>query len=517
MVIKYKSQARNALAKGMDQVAEMVKVTFGPLGHSMVISQPIGGPLITKDGVTVALNINLADPHENMGARLCREVASQTNTLVGDGTTTSIILMQAITRAGLPLVEAGVDPLCLRRGLQHGVAAVTAEICQLSTAASYSQIEQIATVAAKSAHIGALIGKGMQKTGNGMIAVQETIEGNTYLQITEGMELPNGYLSPYFSHDKEQMRIKLDNPYILITDEAIHHFEQIHRILNWCAWEKRPLLIVAAQVEKDVLGKLITYNQQQKGRAIAVQAPGPEPYQLGYLQDLAVVTGGTPIAGILGLSLENADKTKLGQAQKVLSEQERTTIIGGKGQRESVDEQVCMLKALEGQSADAQERGKLQQRISHLAGHMAVIRVGADTKMAQKELKDRVIDGVQSAKAASELGVVPGGGLAFLQAAQVLQTMQLDVMDEQAGVEMLQKALESPLRQIVENSGRSSGKVIGSIREKKYELGFDVVSGHYVDMIEEGIIDATKVLTTALSKAASIASILLMTEGLVKN
>jgi len=514
--ITFNFEARQALARGVDQVADLVKVTLGPKGRNIVIEQRIGYPIITKDGVTVAKHVNLPDPKENMGARLCREVASQTNHEVGDGTTTSIVLAQALVQGGLLLVEAGADPILLKKGMEQAVQHVCAEIERVSVPATAEKVLQVASIAGKSLLIGELIAQGMDRVGaNGMITVQETIEGRTFLEGTEGMELEGGYLSPYFVSEGEKMAVQLENPYVLLIDQVIDNIQQVKRVLNWCAWEKKPLLIVAHQVSKDVLGLLISHNQNGEGKAIAVQTPGYGSYRLGILEDLAVVTGGSVIVKMLGMSLANTEKSMLGRAEKIIVERHKTIVIGGSGKAELKEKQIRSLKVLLRQTSGSEAKEKLQERIARLSGGMAVIRVGAETKIALRELKDRVIDALQASKAAVESGVVPGGGSIFMRAAKVLAELQALTTDEQAGISLIQSALEVPLRQIVTNAGGNGNKIVEMSRSLEDGRGYDAMSGKFVDMMAAGIVDPAKVSATALRKAMGIASILLTTESLI--
>lgn len=516
-VVTFKSEARRALIRGVDQVADLVKVTLGPKGRNIVIGQMMGRPLITKDGITVAQHIHLSDPRENMGARFCREIAGQTNKLVGDGTTTSVVLAQAMLKGGLPLIEAGVDPVRLKKGMELAVQNACDNIKENSVPATAERIRQVASIASRSSEVGEMIAEAMAKVGSGgMVAVEETIERRTFVQATEGMELASGYLSPHFTGEGGQMTVQLENAYLLLTDQVINNLQSIKRILNWCAWEQKPLLIVASHVTHDVLGLLLDYNQEGQGKVIAVQAPGHGPQRTGILEDLAVVSDGVVVAEILGQTLENVEKPMLGQAEKIIVMRDKTTVIGGRGNPEQKEKRIRSLKALLSQTSDSQEREQLQERIARLAGGMAVIRVGAETKMALKELKDRVIDAVQAAKAAAEGGVVTGGGTAFLRATEVLAELQADSEAEQAGIAVVRRALEAPLRQIVANAGGSGDKIVETSRRLEAGMGYDALSGKFVDMMAAGIVDPAKVAVTALYNAMGIASILLTTEGLVE-
>jgi chaperonin GroEL len=510
-------EARYALARGVDKVADLVKVTLGPKGRNIVIEQMMGYPLVTKDGVTVAKHINLPDPRENMGARLCKEVARQTNDMVGDGTTTSIVLAQAIVKGGMPLVEAGADPIRLKKGMEKAVQAVSQEIGRLGVPATPETVSQVASISAKSRLTGELIAQAVEKVGqNGIVTVQETIERRTFIETTEGMELESGYLSSYFLSENDRMILNLEKPYILMTDQMIDNIQQIKRVLNWCIWEKKPLLIVAKQVTKDVLGMLITHNTEaREAKAIAVQAPGTGEYRLGILEDLAVKTGGSVLVEMLGLSLENIEKSMLGNAEKIIVTRQKTTVIGGGGSSEMIEEKSNQLRALIRQTSESGERQKLQERIAKLSGGIAVIRVGADTKIALKELKDRVIDAVQASKAAVESGVVPGGGTTYVRAAKVLDDLKADSEDELSGIRLIRQALTVPLRQIVSNTGGNGDKIVEMTSKAAPGMGYDAMSGKFVDMMAEGIVDPVAVTVTALNKAMGIASILLTTEGVI--
>lgn len=514
--IVFNTEARHALARGVDQVADLVKMTLGPKGRSIVIEQAMGNPIITRDGVTVAKHINLPDPREDMGARLCREIADQTDELAGDGTTTSIVLAQAIVKGGLSLVEAGADPIRLRQGMQRAVEAVCREIRRLSVAVTPAKVYQVAAIASKSPYIGDLIAKAVNKAGrNGIITVQETIERRSYVQTSKGLELDSGYLSPYFLTEGQQSAV-LQKPFVLITDEVIESISQVKRVLNWCSWENRPLLIVANQVTRDALGVLIKHNEAAEGKAIAVHGPGYGQYRLGILEDLAAVTGGSVVAKIFGRTLEHMDKSLLGQAEEIVVTRHKTSVVNGSGGSEMIEGQIGRLKALMRQTSDSEEKGKLQERIARLSGGMAVIFVGADTKMALRELKDRVTDAVRAAKAALEGGVVPGGGTAYLRTAKVLDETQALRWDEAAGIGLIRKVLEAPLRQIAENAGQSGDKIVRLAAGLENGTGYDAMSGKFVDMLEAGIVDPAVVTITALEKAVGIASILLTTEGLVE-
>lgn len=509
---------RRALVSGVDQVADMVKLTLGPRGKNIIIERSWGYPLITRDGVTVANSINLPDSQENLGAKLCKEAAARTNDLVGDGTTTSIVLAQALAKGGLYLVEAGLDPMQFKKGLEKAADYAIAEIQRLSIPVTVpAGVGQVAAISAKSVPVGELIAQAMARVGpDGIITVEESIERHTYIEVTEGLELNSGYMSAYFLDESEEMTVQLEKPYILITDHILQEIPEVKRILNWCAWEKRPLLIIAGNMTRDVLGMLIAHNKANREKVIVVKTPGHGEQRQGIMEDLAIVTGGTVIAKSLGMILATIEKPMLGTSRKAIVTRHKTTVLGGAGTSESIQEQVRQLKVILKQTSDSEEGAQLQQRISALAGGIAVIRVGAATRIALKELKDRVIDAVHAAKAAVESGIVPGGGTVLIRAAQALEQVQSATDYEKAGIKLVQKALEAPLQQIVSNSGGNGKKIVEMTKTLGNELGYDALSGKFVDWAAAGIVDPAKVAMTALRNALGIASILLTTEGKVE-
>ncbi|MGI1659257.1 MAG: Hsp60 family chaperonin [Desulfitobacterium sp.] len=515
--IVYHTEARQALVRGIAQVAELVQLTLGPKGQNVVIEQKAGYPLITKDGATVAKHLNLPDLKENMGARLCKEVARQTDELVGDGTTTSIVLLQAMIQGGLRLIEAGINPARLKQGMDRAVRLVCAEITRQSYPATMERLEQIASTAAKDPVVGVIVAQAMGKTGPlGNITLRESIGRQTYLEFREGLDIKSGYLSPYFVDKDQPMMIRLENPYILATDQVIRDLEQIQRILNVCDWEKRPLLIVASQVTRDALGMLINRHTNGATKVIAIRTPGAGMERLGHLDDLSVVTGGEVIAAHTGLTLETMVKTMLGQATRVMISRDKTLVVGGAGNRAEILRQVKRLTVLQAQTSAGEQKEKLQERIDGLSGGAAVIQVGADTQMALREKKDRINDALKAARAAAESGVVPGGGTSLVQAAKVLDAIQLVSQDEEAGLRLVQQALAAPLRQIAENAGENSAKIVKKASQLEYGWGYDALTGRFTDLWQEGIVDPAKVVLTALTKAAGIASILLTTEALLE-
>lgn len=515
--IVYQAEARRSLVRGVVQVAELVKLTLGPNGRNIVIEQMVGYPLITKDGATVAKHIRLPDLKENMGARLCRETARQTDELAGDGTTTSIVLLEAMLRGGLPLIEAGVNPALLKKGMEQAVQIVCAEISSRSRPATLAGIEQIASVAAKDPDLGAIIAQAMAKAGPlGNITIREGIERRTDLEFSEGLEIKSGYLSPYFVTDDQQLTITLENPYILATDQVLKDLGQIKRVLNLCDWEKRPLLLIAHHITKEALGMLINRQTSGGSKAVAVRTPGASSYRLGYLEDVAVVCGGEVITQNTGHSLENTEKSLLGQAARVIINRDKTLVVGGAGSSKEVEKQVKRLMVLQTQTSAEEEREKLQQRIAALSGGAAVIRVGADTKMALREKKDRITDALRAAKAAAENGIIPGGGTSLIHPAQILAEIRLDDEDEQAGLHLVKQALKAPLEQIAENAGDNGAKIVRMTAKLEYGWGYDALTRRFINLWEEGIVDPVKVVLTALTKATSIASMLLTTDALLE-
>lgn len=514
--ITLKTEARQALVRGFDKVADLVKTTLGPKGRNIVIERVIGYPLITKDGVTVAKHIHLSDFQENIGAGLCKEVAVRTNELVGDGTTTSIVLAQAMVHRGMKLIEAGTDPGHLKKGMERALESVLQEIQCLSVEADPKGSFNIASVASKNSYIGEIIAQAMAKVGpDGIITVRATQERRTYVELSTGMELDKGYLSPHFCTDQERMLAELENAFVLITDLVLDNQEEVKRVLNWCIWEKRPLLIVALNINKDVLGTLAAYKNEGKVKLAAIQAPSYAENRQGILQDLAVLTGGTLITQTLGLSMKQLERPMLGQAEKITVSRDKTTVLGHKSIRKDLDEHLRQLKVLLTQTSDVQEQEKLKERIAHLAGGVATIWVGGDTEIAMRELKDRVADAVQATKAAIESGIVPGGGTTFLHAAKTLAKIEAECEDELAGIKLVQQALAEPLRQIAENAGENGDKIIEMCRGYSSGIGYDASSGDFGDMVALGIVDPTKVAVTTLQNAIGIASLLLTAEGLV--
>jgi len=512
-----KGEARKAIIKGFNQAADLVRATLGPKGRNIVIERMIGYPLVTKDGATVAKHINFSDRQVNTGAKLCREIAIRTDDLAGDGTTTSIVLAQAMVREGIRLVEAGFNPILLKKGMDKAVQAVTEEIQRLSVPAdTYEKILSVAVISAKDNYTGELIAQAMDRVGrDGIIAVRRTHERRTYVEVVNGMKIDKGYLSPYFVGEGEQMTVELENALVLITDNVLVNANQVKRILNWCMWENKHLLIVAKDVKKEALELLLSHKNAGRVKSAAVQNPGYGENRLGLLEDLAVVTGSTFISDTIGLSIDSIEMSMLGRADKISVDRDKTIITGGNSSREAVNERVRQLKVLLTQTSGLQERKMLQERIARLSGGIAVIRVGADTEMAMNELMDRVTDAVNAVKAAAEDGIVPGGGTVFVRAARSLDNCQAGTDDELAGIRLVQKALEEPLRQIIRNACRNEDRVIEMVGLLEPQTGYDVIKDEFVDMIVSGVVDPTKVVITALRSAVGMASILLTAEALV--
>lgn len=511
-----RAESRQTLVRGFDKVADLVKTTLGPKGRNIVIERYIGYPLITKDGVTVAKHIHLPDSKENMGARLCREVAERTNELVGDGTTTSIVLAQAMVKRGIRLIEAGIDPFQLKKGMEKAVKNVIQEINRISVEADVEGIYKIASIASKSRHVGKIIAEGMAKVGlDGIIAIRATPERRTYIEVTDGIELDKGYFSPHFCTDEERMQVELENAFVLITDQVLDNPDEIKRVLNWCVWEKKPILIIASNINKIVLETLLSYKNEGKVKVAFVQAPGSAETRQDILIDLAVLTGGTLVTQTLGLSMKLLEKSMLGQTEKITVTRDKTIALSNKSLKANIEEHLRQLKVLLTQTSDTQEQVKIKERIARMAGGIATIWVGGDTEIAMKELKDRVEDAIQATRAAVESGIVPGGGATFFHASKILDHFEAENEDELAGIRLVQQALSEPLRQIAENAGRNGDEIIEKCRGYSSKIGYDVINKNFGNMVTLGIVDPAKVAITTLKNAAGIASLLLTAEGLI--
>jgi chaperonin GroEL len=513
----YGEEARRKILSGVKQLAAAVKVTLGPKGRNVVIDKKFGSPTITKDGVTVAKEIDLEDAFENMGAQMVKEVAEKTSDIAGDGTTTATILAEAIYREGLKNVTAGANPMALRRGIEKAVARVIEELGKLSTPIKdKKEIAQVASIAANSdVAIGELIAEAMDKVGkDGVITVEEAKSTATTLDVVEGMQFDQGYLSPYFVTDAERMEVLLEEPYILIYEKKISSVKDILPLLEKIARTGKPLLIVAEEVEGEALATLVVNKIRGTFVACAVKAPGYGDRRKAMLDDIATLTSGKAITEDLGLKLENIDIEDLGRAKRVKVDKENTTIVEGAGKSQAINARIAQIKKQIDDTDSDYDKEKLQERLAKLAGGVAVINVGAATETEMKEKKARVEDALHATRAASQEGIVPGGGVALVRTLAALDKLKLEG-DEQIGVIIVKRAIEEPLRQIVENAGLEGSVVVQRIKQEKTNVGYDVNQDAYVDMIEAGVIDPTKVTRSALQNASSIAALLLTTEVIV--
>ncbi|WP_097028071.1 chaperonin GroEL [Clostridium peptidivorans] len=510
-------EARRAMQAGVDKLANTVKVTLGPKGRNVVLDKKFGSPLITNDGVTIAREIELEDAYENMGAQLVKEVATKTNDVAGDGTTTATLLAQAIIREGLKNVTAGSNPMLIRRGIQMAVAKAVEEIKNISK--QINGKEDIASVAANSAadeEIGKLIADAMEKVGNeGVITIEESKSMGTELDVVEGMQFDRGYLSAYMVTDSEKMEAVLEEPYILITDKKITSIQDILPILEKIVQQGRKLLIVAEDIEGEALATLVVNKLRGTFTCVAVKAPGFGDRRKDMLQDIAILTGGEVIAEELGRDLKDVTLDMLGIAESVKITKENTTIVNGRGHKEAIKDRVNQIKAQIDESSSDFDREKLQERLAKLAGGVAVIKVGAATETELKERKLRIEDALAATKAAVEEGIVPGGGTAYVSALKEMQELTSDVIDIKVGIDIIRKALEEPVRQIATNAGVEGSVVIERVKNGEVGVGYDALNDKYINMIEAGIIDPTKVTRSALQNAASVAATFLTTEAAV--
>ena len=515
--ILFSDEARRAIQRGVDQLANAVKVTLGPKGRNVVLDKKFGSPTITKDGVTVAKEIDLEDSYENMGAQMVKEVAEKTSDSAGDGTTTATILAQAIYREGLKNVTAGANPMALKRGIDKGVAAVVEELTKLSKPIKdKKEIAQVATIAANSDQtIGDQLAEAMDKVGkDGVITVEESKTVATNLEIVEGMQFDQGYLSPYFVTDTERMEAVLEDPFILIHEKKISAMKDLLPLLESVAKAGRPLLILAEEVEGEALATLVVNKIRGTLSACAVKAPGYGDRRKAMLEDIAVITGGKAITEDLGIKLENVTSKDLGRAKRVTIDKENTTIIEGAGKTVEINARISQLKKQIEDTDSDYDREKLQERLAKLAGGVAVLNIGAATETEMKEKKARVEDALHATRAAVEEGIVPGGGVAYLRARGVIASLKL-TGDEQVGAQIIFRALEEPIRQLAANAGEEGSVVVQKVMNEKGNYGYDAETGQYGDMIAKGIIDPKKVARTALENAASISGLLLTTEALV--
>lgn len=518
--VRFSTDARDKMLRGVEILADAVKVTLGPKGRNVVIEKSFGAPRITKDGVTVAKEIELSDKFENMGAQMVREVASKTNDLAGDGTTTATVLAASIVREGAKSVAAGMNPMDLKRGIDIATAEVVKDIqARSKKVKSSAEVAQVGTISSNGdASIGEMIASAMQKVGNeGVITVEEAKTAETELDVVEGMQFDRGYLSPYFITNAEKMVAELDDPYILIHEKKLSSLQAMLPILEAVVQTGKPLLIVAEDVEGEALATLVVNKLRGGLKVAAVKAPGFGDRRKAMLEDIATLTGGQMIAEDLGIKLENVQLTMLGRAKRVRIEKENTTIIDGAGNKKDIEGRVQQIKAQIEETTSDYDREKLQERLAKLAGGVAVIRVGGSTEVEVKEKKDRVDDALNATRAAVEEGIVPGGGVALLRAKASLQKLpKNDNPDVQAGINIVLRALEAPIRQIAENAGVEGSIVVGKITENKSaEYGFNAQTEEYVDMLKAGIVDPAKVVRVALQDAASVAGLLVTTEAMV--
>ncbi|HUQ20610.1 MAG TPA: chaperonin GroEL [Gemmatimonadaceae bacterium] len=517
--LHFNVDARAALKRGVDQLAEAVKVTLGPKGRNVVIDKKFGAPTVTKDGVTVAKEIELSDSLENMGAQMVKEVATKTSDLAGDGTTTATVLAQAIFREGLKNVTAGVNPMALKRGIDKGVAAVVAELKSMSVPTNgKKEIAQVGAISANNdQEIGDLIAEAMEKVGkDGVITVEEAKGLETTLETVEGMQFDRGYLSPYFVTDPEKMEAVLEDGLILIHDKKISSMKDLLPILEKVAQLGKPLLIIAEDIEGEALATLVVNKLRGTLRVSAVKAPGFGDRRKAMLQDVAVLTGGQVISEEVGFKLENAVVTDLGRAKRIVVDKDNTTLIDGAGDDEKIQGRIKEIKAAIEKTTSDYDKEKLQERLAKIAGGVAVINVGAATESEMKEKKARVEDALHATRAAVEEGIVPGGGVAFIRAQGALKKLKLEDSDEQIGVEIVRKAIEEPIRMIVQNAGGEGSIVVEKVRgAKDNSYGYNALTDTYENLVTAGVIDPTKVTRTALQNAASIAGLLLTTEALI--
>ncbi len=514
--IKYNWEAREGLKKGVDALANAVKVTLGPKGRNVIIDKKFGAPQITKDGVTVAKEIELQEPIENMGAQMVKEVASKTNDQAGDGTTTATVLAQAIFNTGLKNVTAGANPMELKRGIDKAVSSVVENLKGQSVGIndSHEKIEQVATISANNDNaVGKVIAEAMQKVKKeGVITIEEAKGTDTTVKIVEGMQFDRGYISPYFVTDTEKMEAVYDNPYILIYDKKISNMKEFLPILEKVVQSGRPMLVISEDVDSEALATLVVNRLRGGLKIVAVKAPGFGDRRKEMLEDIAILTGGTVISEEKGFKLEDAGIEMLGTAEKITVDKENTTIVSGKGDKDAIAGRIGMIKAQIEKTTSDYDREKLQERLAKLAGGVAVIYVGAASEVEMKEKKDRFDDALHATRAAIEEGIIPGGGVAYIRAIGSLRDLKGENEDQKIGIDIVRRALEEPLRQIAANAGKEGSVIVNAIAQGKDDYGYNARTDEFVNMIEAGVIDPTKVARVALENAASIAGMLLTTE-----
>ncbi|ATI78668.1 chaperonin GroEL [Sphingobium yanoikuyae] len=517
--VKFASDARDRMLRGVDTLANAVKVTLGPKGRNVVIEKSFGAPRITKDGVTVAKEIELKDKFENMGAQMLREVASKQNDKAGDGTTTATVLAQAIVREGAKAVAAGMNPMDLKRGIDLAVGTVVEDLeSHAKKVSANSEIAQVATISANGDEtVGRILAEAMEKVGNeGVITVEEAKSLDTELETVEGMQFDRGYLSPYFVTNAEKLKVELEDPYILIHEKKLSNLQALIPLLEQVVQSGKPLLIIAEDVEGEALATLVVNKLRGGLKVAAVKAPGFGDRRKAMLEDIAILTAGNVVSEELGTKLENVTIGMLGRAKKVIIDKDNTTIVDGAGNKADIDARVSQIRAQIDTTTSDYDREKLQERVAKLAGGVAVIRVGGATEVEVKERKDRVDDALHATRAAVEEGILPGGGIALLRALKSLEGLKATNDDQQSGIDIVRRALRAPARQIAENAGEDGAYIVGKLLEgDDYNHGFNAATGEYEDLVKSGVIDPAKVVRTALQDAASVASLLITTEALV--
>ncbi|NRP18357.1 60 kDa chaperonin 5 [Ensifer adhaerens] len=517
--VKFHLDARERMLRGVDVLANAVKVTLGPKGRNVVIDKSFGAPRITKDGVSVAKEIELEDKFENMGAQMLREVASKTNDLAGDGTTTATVLAQAIVKEGAKAVASGMNPMDLKRGIDLAVDAIVKELkTKARKISNNSEIAQVGTISANGdEEIGRYLAEAMQKVGNeGVITVEEAKTAETELEVVEGMQFDRGYLSPYFVTNADKMRTEFDDPYILIHEKKLSNLQAMLPVLEAVVQSSKPLLIIAEDVEGEALATLVVNKLRGGLKVAAVKAPGFGDRRKAMLEDIAVLTGGTVVSDDVGIKLENVTLDMLGRAKKVAIEKENTTIIDGVGAKADIDGRIAQIRAQIEETTSDYDREKLQERLAKLAGGVAVIRVGGSTEVEVKEKKDRVDDALHATRAAVEEGILPGGGVALLRSITALDHVETANQDQKVGIEIVRRAVEAPVRQIAENAGAEGSIIVGKLREKTdFSYGWNAQTGEYGDLYVQGVIDPAKVVRTGLQDAASVAGLLVTTEAMI--
>jgi len=517
--VRFHTEAREKMLRGVDILANAVKVTLGPKGRNVVIDKSYGAPRVTKDGVTVAKEIELEDKFENMGAQMVREVASKTSDVAGDGTTTATVLAQAIVKEGAKAVASGMNPMDLKRGIDKGVDAIVQELkTNARKVTKNDEIAQVGTISANGdVEIGRFLAEAMEKVGNeGVITVEEAKTAVTELEVVEGMQFDRGYLSPYFVTNPDKMRVEFEDPYILIHEKKLSNLQALLPVLEAVVQAGKPLLIIAEDVEGEALATLVVNKLRGGLKVAAVKAPGFGDRRKAMLEDIAVLTGGTAISEDIGIKLENVTLPMLGRAKKVVVEKDNTTIVDGAGSKTEIQGRVAQIKAQIEETTSDYDREKLQERLAKLAGGVAVIRVGGSTEVEVKERKDRVDDAMHATRAAVEEGVLPGGGVALLRAVRALDSIQTENPDQRHGIDLVRRAIEAPVRQIAENAGAEGSIIVGKLLEKaEFGYGWNAQTNEFGDLYEQGVIDPVKVVRTALQDAASVAGLLITTEAMI--